>query len=83
MRKTEFWLAALGVVGSILAVVMESSLLTAGTVPYVIIGGVATVISYITGRSYVKGAEARAIQSANEKFSLRTTIDGKIEQPDA
>ena len=73
MKKTELWVTIVGLVGAVLAVVMESALITEGSLPYIIMGGVATVISYVTGRSYVKGQEAKTMKIAQD-LGLKTKL---------
>lgn len=77
MRKTELWVTIVGVIGSLLVAVLETGLLVEGSIAYVVLGALATVISYVTGRSYVKGqeAKAKAIVSANEKYSIVTRLN--------
>lgn len=53
IKTTEFWISILGVVGPVLAVIMDK--IPQDGALYTILGSVAAVIAYVSGRSFVKG----------------------------
>lgn len=81
LKKTEFWVAILGMIGMIATAVLEANIIAESSVVWVVLGILATAGTYIGGRSHVKAAEAKAapIYKSNESASIRTgqpEIDG-------
>lgn len=76
LSKTEFWVAIAGGVATVATALIDSGVLAPMPKTAAIVGLVAIAASYIAGRSWVKGHEARA-----RELSIMTGVPDTIRMP--
>lgn len=80
LGKTEFWVSIAGMAGVVSASLIDSGLISSGTIIYVVLGIVCIVASYVTGRSYVKATQAKhgAVKQPGVTFEVMHPADESI-----